>query len=239
MHHEEIPVVLQDHPLRELPLLERGKRKTCQRWKEMKKIMFNDSYGLTKAVLEGRKIMTRRMIKIPPYWRGQWVWGAGISGKTLQLYDADEGIMMDEETGDYAQICPKFKVGEVVAVAQSYEDIGLSFIVPPHTRWGVTEDMSGYRNKMFVLADLMPHQIRITNVRVERLQDISDEDCRKEGIDYVGGYSESYYFGHGVYNIRLGNSYREAFASLINKVSGKCTWESNPWVFVYEFELVQ
>lgn len=169
----------------------------------MKKIMFNDKYGLTKAVLEGRKTMTRRIAKA-------WTRPDG----TLS------GWMPS-----------KYKVGEVVAVAQNYKDAGFNCLGPMQC--------PGYFNKMFVKAGLMPHHIRITKVRVERLQDISDEDCRKEGIDYVGGYSESYYFGHGVGNIRLGNSPREAFAALIDKISGKGIFESNPWVFVYEFELVK
>ena len=180
----------------------------------MKKIMFNDKYGLTKAVLEGRKTMTRRVVRHPEQ--------VEINGhKYLQT-----------------EKC-RFKVGEVVAVAQSYKDAGFpaSYIIDEF--FPNIQELYGWTNKMFVRADLMPNQIRITNIRVERLQDISNEDCKREGIDYIGGYSESYYFGHGVGNVKLGNSYRQSFASLIDKVSGKGTWQSNPWVFVYEFELVQ
>ena len=84
----------------------------------------------------------------------------------------------------------------------------------------------------------MPHRIRITNIRVERLQDISEEDCFREGIDV------SFQYGHAVSYYRFENSRthyftpREAFAALIDKVSGKGTWDSNPWVFVYEFVLI-
>ena len=90
----------------------------------------------------------------------------------------------------------------------------------------------------------MPHRIRINNIKVERLQDISEKDCFKEGITMM---TEG--------KIEIGNAYgwdikidalkrdsfftpKEAFAALIDKVSGKGTWESNPWVFVYEFELL-
>ena len=170
--------------------------------------MFNDKFGLTKAVLEGRKTMTRRIVPVR------------YLGEFPNEVDLSEAIYNGHA----------FMKGEIVAVAQAYKDI----LSPDF--WS---NIAGFKNKMFVKADLMPHRIRITNVRVERLQDISDEDCRKEGIDYVGGYSESYYFGHGVENIRLGNSYREAFAALIDKVSGKGVWDSNPFVFVYEFELVK
>ena len=181
----------------------------------MKKIMFNDKYDLTKAVLEGRKTMTRRIVS--------------QSALDYYLYEAEDPTIID---------AAKYDIGDVVAVAQAYKDIYPNADFEMVGKEFMTES-AGWNNKMFVRADLMPHRIKMTGIKVERLQDISDEDCRKEGIDYVGGYSESYYFGHGVENIRLGNSYREAFAALIDKVSGKGTWESNPWVFVYEFELVE
>ena len=96
---------------------------------------------------------------------------------------------------------------------------------------------------MFVRADLMPHHIRITNVRVERLQDISDEDCIKEGVieSVVMGTngSLSEYFVEGPKHICYGKTPREAYAVLIDLISGKGTWLSNPFVFVYDFELVK
>ena len=94
---------------------------------------------------------------------------------------------------------------------------------------------------MFVRANLMPHKIRITNVRIERLQEISDEDCLKEGLDW-NGVASQYYVNYQKETGRkmfLGKTLREAFATLIDKVSGKGTWERNPYVFVYDFELVK
>lgn len=95
---------------------------------------------------------------------------------------------------------------------------------------------------MFVASNLMSHQISITNVRIERLQDISDEDCLKEGIYEDSGDDE---FPPSIFYEFEGNkddgfdTPREAFAALIDKVSGKGTWESNPYVWVYEFELMK
>lgn len=98
--------------------------------------------------------------------------------------------------------------------------------------------LKGWKNKMFVRADLMPHQIRITGVRVERLQDISDEDCLREGVNGESIFDDNDYCT--VQGIQPWfNSPRDAFAALIDKVSKKGTWEENPWVFVYEFELVK
>lgn len=131
----------------------------------------------------------------------------------------------------------RYKVGEVVAIAQCYLDIKK----PQFDKFG--HDVAGNTNKMFVRADLMPHHIKITDVRVERLQDITDEDCLKEGImDFIPSDDEymvercGYFTSDG--GCFLFDTPREAYASLINKICGKGTWERNPWVEVYTFTRV-
>ena len=187
----------------------------------MKKIMFNDRYGLTKAVLEGRKTMTRRLcnFKVP-----------------------------DEEIGKILDHSPKFliykatyKVGDIVAVAQSYKNCGYSpdKIVWKRDRDGKTvliplHNDEGWNNKMYIRGGMMPNRIRITSVRAERLQDITEKDCIKEGIQFIEAIEKYYYRGERFYF----DTSREAFASLIDKVSGRGTWQSNPYVWVYEFELL-
>lgn len=213
----------------------------------MKKIMFDDKYGLTQAVLEGRKTQTRRLIKCRKTFKGEWVAGFNIhirpSDKKVVglpcMYDADESEF------DGGEILPKYNVGEVVAVAQSYRDCG-GFSEFGKSRWeiiaaSVGADNGGWNNKMFVRSDLMPHQIRITDVRIERLQDISDEDCLKEGVRKVvneNGIYVQYYVGKGDNACSFENP-REAFAHLINKVSKKDVWAENPYVFVYDFETIK
>ena len=186
----------------------------------MKKIMFSDRFGLTQAVLDGRKTMTRRV----------------VSEKLLEAYyDYDDFVCAVAPRGipytrDYEREFflrrARFELGEVVAVAQAYKDTFNTGQVSPLVA------KAGWTNKMFVRADWMLHQIRITNVRVERLQDISEEDCVKEGIWEAQQVNYTSVDG-------IPYSPREAFAALIDKVSGKGTWSSNPFVFVYEFELVK
>ena len=187
----------------------------------MKKILFNDRYGLTNAVIEGRKIMTRRMINLN-----------STSDVQVRIFAGYVQII-----GGSGNVCAEkklpYKVGEVVAVAQCYNDVVQEFtdlaFVP------------GSTNKMFVRADLMPHQIRITGIRCERLQDISDEDCVKEGVR-VGSQALEYpyyFIDTKQFLICDYKSPRRAFAALIDKVSGRGTWDRNPWVVVYEFELVK
>lgn len=95
---------------------------------------------------------------------------------------------------------------------------------------------------MFVKAEYMPHQIRITGIYCERLQDISDAECLKEGVSVEfarNGSPMYYYLDTKRWREVWFDTPREAFAALIDKVSGRGTWASNPWVVVYEFELVK
>lgn len=167
----------------------------------MKKIMFNDKYGLTEAVLEGRKTQTRRIVSIH---------------KHIQILIEDEPLS-DKNKLYICEKFSKYKIGEEVAIAQRYSECFRAVCL---------ENSKGWNNKMFVMAELMPHRIKITNIRVERLQDISEEDCLKEGVDLLS--EEFIYYGA-----------KDAFAILIDKVIGIGTWDSNPYVFVYDFELIK
>lgn len=214
----------------------------------MKKIMFNDKYSLTQAVLNGRKTMTRRVCK---YDRPNETYDIVFPVFEPNDYDNDGNIVSPlnyafgwrNDKGDFTGWnIPKYKVGEVVAIAQSYGDCGnMPDYELDEDGYPIMPKRSGFFNKMFVRADLMPHHIRITNIKIERLQNISDEDCFKEGI-YKGqcGSADTHFMDVYYYkgDIQPYCTPRGAFAELIDKVSGKGTWESNPYVFVYEFELV-
>lgn len=183
-----------------------------------KRIMFNDKFCLTKAVLEGAKTMTRRVLK---------------EGTPLGNW---------EETAK----CLPYKVGEVVAIAQSYKE------VYPNADFemvgdGFMKESAGWTNKMFVRADFMKHHIKITDVKVERLYDISDEDIMREGIReerFAGGDSMFFYNKTFIRNKKqcveqiYNSTARRAFASLVCKIVGGNTWHSNPFVVAYTFYLV-
>lgn len=205
--------------------------------------MFNDRYGLTQAVLEGRKTMTRRIIPDEFF--------------SLNWDTRDDTLVSENDFGDFIDIrsstyC-RYHVGEVAAVAQSYQNAGYKrgyyrdedAYIPIFSKAEPHKDIAvspaAWTNKMFVKAELMLHRIRITDIRVERLQDISDEDCIKEGVlpdpfPFGKGYVINDWMRHRGYDFPTP---REAFAALIDKVSGRGTWESNPWCFAYEFELVK
>lgn len=194
----------------------------------MKKIMFNDKYGLTQAVLEGRKTQTRRIADTAGRLRDITVRQAfeEVNKGRACLFDEGRPLALSA-----------YKLGETIAIAQKYAD--LAYDGEFFRLLGKVIFEKGCHNKMFVKADFMPHRIRITNIRVERLQDISEEDCIAEGVwrdDNVGLEGTTYWY-HGLANSSF-RTPQQAYASLIDRISGKGTWESNPYVFVYDFELI-
>lgn len=223
----------------------------------MQKINFNDLYGLTQAVIKGRKTMTRRIItKSMAFTRlhtENWskedikAWNASFSLCVNGMNDEERRRCLDYVRDNGS----RYKQGEIVAVAQRYSTIAAghpdvdTFLLQVAKAHKISiesvQDLVGWNNKMFTKAELMPHQIRITGIHCERLQDISDEDCIKEGLEWQHRANMFYVNPNITNNSRewLGGTPREAFAMLIDKVSGRGTWGLNPWVVVYEFELVK
>ena len=201
--------------------------------------MFNDRFGLTDAVLQGRKTMTRRIV------------GDRMTEDDIRAYFKGYTELADKAA--------PYKVGEVVAVAQSYKSIHEEMMNGDYGnsrydafRCAMVAGTKGWDNKMFVKADLMPYQIRITDIKVEHLQDISEEDAIKEGVfkyDEPPLHHEMDLYApwppfvkpykHDGDNLKYRCKARYAFAYLINKVSGRGTWERNPYVFAYTFELLK
>jgi len=215
----------------------------------MKKIMFSERFVLEQAVLAGTKTMTRRIIK-----------GAYVAVIHLKYEGSFIGKTADGDSVILPQ--PTYKVGEEVAIAQPYKNDGVLTYNAYNEDGTAREDglrrhkemldSKGYRNKMFVKAEYMPHRIRITGIKVERLQDISDEDAMQEGVfkyDKPPLHHEADMFAPwppcvkpykwNKDNLIYRCTARYAFAYLIDKISGRGTWQSNPWVYAYTFELIK
>lgn len=213
----------------------------------MKKIMFNDIYGLTQAVLEGRKTMTRRIITQPPYENYEVAFPTPdiVFDENHPLSEAFCWVNKDNKEEHTEWIRPQWKTGEVAAIAQPYKDI--CFDNHPS---GLPNN-AGTTNKMFVRADLMPHRIQIIRVQLQQLQNISDEDCLREGIVEdvlrIGNTCLKKYHPSPIHVKAMKavgwsvvrDTPKIAFAELIDKVSGENTWNKNPWVFAYTFKLVK
>ena len=190
----------------------------------MKKIMFNDDFELTRAVFNYRKTQTRRIVSS----RDDFV---KINGKRVPI----SLLSVNKESpmlSDKVFSSDRYVIGDIVAIAQRYSDIA----------YRLTSDFSqhqGWTNKMFVKACLMPRHIQITNIRIDRLQNISESDCLAEGIwrDCHYGSVRDTFWCYGLEKSKYITA-REAYAELIDKICGKGTWSSNPIVFIYDFKLI-
>ena len=201
----------------------------------MQKLMFDDKRNLTEMVIDYEKEMTRRIEKfcksIPDAVKRGFTRFEILPNRIVRLWNDNRNTFIEYKT--------RFAIDEVIAVSQSYKDIyqyadfemiGDDFIT----------ESAGYDNKMFVKAELMPHQIKIIDVKIEQLQDINDEDCLKEGIFIIDSHEHLHY---GYHNTKIGDigflKPRDAFSHLINAISGKGTWEENPYVVAYSFKLIK
>lgn len=203
----------------------------------MQKIMFNDRYVLTDAVIDSKKIMTRRIEEDTEFefYLREYDCVMSIKEGVAYLHRRDGYLLATHRC--------RYKVGEIVAVAQNYKRLACAAEMLHLTTDIKLRDEKGWTNKTYVKSELMPHQIKITGVRCERLQDISEEDCLAEGIMKIEGELSECLPNYWHYDSWKDcgcyfNTPHEAFASLIDKVSGKGTWDSNPFVWVYEFELI-
>ena len=193
--------------------------------------------------------MTRRIIKS----RTGFFNVCSKNGIVTDIWQCDA----NEYTGEnLILVNPRYKVGETVYLKEPYhvfdEENNLClYKYPPKEDWMTDKEFSdivhslselkGWHNKLFMPEKYARYFIKITNVRAERLQDISEEDCIREGItSYLLDPSKAYTHikEYGIKDYMGGfNTPQEAYAALINKINGKDTWDNNPWVWVYDYEL--
>lgn len=205
----------------------------------MQKIMFSEKFGLQQGVLNGSKTMTRRiepsLAQLPDHLDDEEYFVQTIRENSILMERCYKGAKLSSWV-----IRPRFHLFEKIAVTQRYEDA----INPlDWVNRELYKDEKGWSNKMYVKALLMPHQIEITDYRIERMQYITEEDCLKEGImegEFMNTWDRYYYDVWGdVPNHITFSDPKKAFISLIRNISGNKAWESNPYVLVYSFRLVK
>ena len=205
--------------------------------------MFSEKYCLEEAVLKGFKTMTRRVATYRTL-------SKPMSGFYTEGAEKGKCCLCD----NYMIVAKSaYKVGEVVAIAQRYtsllenewskddKTIICGKILDAH-RKGRLADVAGYRNKQYMCASLMPHHIKITNIRVEKLQQISEKDARAEGVRTNELAMDRCCVDYPLYSFWNQESFyanrTEASCEASKELMGQHIWNANPWVFVYKFELV-
>lgn len=205
-----------------------------------KPILF--SGPMVRAILDGTKTQTRRVVKPQP----------NEDGLADDALPADPyGYAWRGSDGSERQ-CPYGRPGDLLWVRETFSATGKVRVAyeADMSTWGVADVFNVADNIVVPHAKVLPGKLEFTpkrwtpsihmprwasrltleivSVRVERLQDISDADARAEGVIRVNGTSEE----------DFAQTNRDAYEILWESINGPGSWALNPWVWVVEFKQV-
>ena len=216
----------------------------------MKPILFKTE--MVKAILAGNKTQTRRVVQPQPdadqKLIGPEMYTPALTDKDGELYPGPEVYGIYSDDGEFGVKCPYGKIGDILWVRETFCDFHGLIIYKADEKYNEIVDNDLWRWKPSIF---MPHEaarifLEVTDIRVERLQDISENDAKAEGIveftkDGVGfeygidGWNWSYEDGWPSMCTNRVYAYEELW-DLIN--GKKYPWSSNPWVWVISFNRV-
>lgn len=191
----------------------------------MKEIPILFSTPMVQAILDGRKTQTRRTKGL------EFINDSYSEWKYLGTNDDGLHLMKNEHDATNGIKCPYGKPGDVLWVRETWgHEYGGGYLYKAsHEHMqkvgGLTDHK--WRPSLFMPREACRLRLKITNVRVQRLWDISGPDCWAEGISHAGWNSERY------------GSVVECYRNLWQSIYGPESWNANPWVWVVEFELIK
>lgn len=197
-----------------------------------KPILF--STEMVQAILDGRKTMTRRIVKSDV---GEQPSAEIVTDAEIAAYDKDgemypkllKGISAEFDKGEWIVKCP-YDIGDILWVRETFAIIANSFkykadleVIP---KWADIK----WRPSRFMPFEACRIFLEVKNIRVERLQDIKYDDILKEGWDVKNSLP--------ITDNTAGEDAREWWRNLWVKINGQDSWDESPWVWVYEFERI-
>lgn len=226
------------------------------------------SAPMVRALVEGRKTQTRRMVTPQPETR------ENASRPRVFGTFTKNGWNLEAESARklFAEYhCPYGKLGDRLWVRESHYRFGHWEMVPGvktktgRMKWKFVPDSNEFRfdapeyfrkgrhhkdsatpawHKR--LARFMPRvlsriTLEITEVRVQRLQEISEEDAIAEGIESTTGFAGMAHWRDYRKGINDFTAYSpiESYLTLWESISGAGSWDLNPWVWPVTFKVVQ
>jgi hypothetical protein len=222
---------------------------------------------MVKAILEGKKIQTRRTKKLEKINKNPDDW---FTNKEHLFFgkDQDACYWKNLKTEDSFLVkCPYGKIGErlwvreTFAVQHEFDPYKPSEIPKEKARlhFEATEDLGGLikRPSLFMPRSASRITLEITNIRVEQLQEISEEDSKLEGAikqDLITRgemleeaiicmvnkieVKDDHYDKFIEKRDRLNGTFKKGFSILWEQINGKGSWKLNPWVWVLEFKKI-
>ena len=206
---------------------------------------------MVRTILDGRKTQTRRVMKVQP-WPDALVtvehYHETVIDRHGDMQPGKEIFGAHWDDGEYGLRCPYGAPGDLLWVREAwrawsqYDDwppsrlppgVDVQYIADASAPWA-----SRYRHTRFMPRWASRITLRITDIRVERLQDISEDDARAEGAMWHDGGT----IGHSGWRHDFSDVHadaRSSFARLWNKINGPGAWDANPWVWAISFERIK
>ena len=198
---------------------------------------------LVRATLEGRKTQTRRPIKMRPH--GVEPYAPGYADGALWNYSFTEVIARCPlgRAGDRLWVRETFRVDhnlsrdghpQVVYLAGGFSvartaPAGTRGYPDPQDKWTPSIHMPRWACRL-----VLP----LVSVRVERVQDITEEDAEAEGVERISaGPGWECWMGYGLSSSC--KTARDSFRSLWILIYGQESWDANPWVWVAEWNHIE
>ena len=178
---------------------------------------------MVQAIIEGRKTQTRRVIKssLEDMDEDNWPMGCDADGlwhrERCQFGNIGDHLWVKETWGIANDLAPDINLPPMVSYKASDTTGG----------WA-TGRLNKWRSPMFMPRRFSRITLEITNIRVKRLQDISNKDALAEGIENFFGVTYSGRFPPADGRLR--------FSEMLESTKGKGSWAANPWVWVIEFK---
>lgn len=194
----------------------------------IKPILFNTE--MVRAILDGRKSCTRRLVKPEP--QGYFE----VSEEPLYIYDTD---------GNQGKITPPYQPSDILYVRESYSELTFGYVYKAD---GENIDHLGnvikWHPSIHMPKEAARIWLKVTDVRVERLQEITEEQACMEGTD---PWDEACYENNGWHpafsdpdsggDPNMIDGFHKLWNSTIKKSDlDRYGWDANPWVWVIEFE---
>lgn len=204
--------------------------------KKEKPILF--STEMVRAILEGRKTMTRRIVKPQP------IDNVEVDGNFF--HGAQKGYVKVDGHPDwqrqFAHEFSPFKVGTILWVKETFENAINGEVVykadgkPPKDKAGYPYPPK-WKPSLFMPRKAARIFLEVTDVRVERLYDVSEDDAIKEGSFKRDDFGfDVYRDSEDKYTQEMGFSFKNGFQSIWQTINGEESWNENPFVWVIEFK---
>jgi len=215
------------------------------------------STPMVQALLENRKTMTRRTKGLEKFNlspdRFRYDGTLKVKGSEKLSHAMEHLDEKGKETERYFEVIPAYEVGDVLWVRETFykttvPELNGSFYYKASIDEGW--DLK-WKPSIFMPKEACRIFLKIKAIRVERLQDISEEDCKNEGVQLLVNTYGSVQFVLGKDNNALSflendtkkwtshDIWKAHWAELWCKINGRSSWDANPFVFVYEFEQIE